>query len=40
MLELLGNGIVTILHWKYLLPLFMGTLAGVSAARCPASPSP
>jgi putative tricarboxylic transport membrane protein len=35
MLELLGNGIVTILQWKYLLPLFMGTLAGVVGGALP-----
>jgi putative tricarboxylic transport membrane protein len=35
MLELLGQGIVTVLHWKYLLPLFMGTLAGVVGGALP-----
>ena len=34
MLELLGNGIVTVLQWKYMLPLLLGTFAGGSAARC------
>ena len=35
MLELLGNGIVTVLEWKYLLPLFLGTLAGVIGGAVP-----
>jgi putative tricarboxylic transport membrane protein len=35
MLELLGNGLVTILQWKYLLPLFLGTLAGVIGGAVP-----
>lgn len=35
MLELLGTGIVTVLQWKYLLPLFMGTLAGVVGGALP-----
>ena len=35
MLELLGNGIVTVLHWKYLLPLFAGTFAGVVGGALP-----
>src|SRR5262245_66216693 len=35
MLELLASGIVAVLHWKYLLPLFMGTLAGVVGGALP-----
>jgi putative tricarboxylic transport membrane protein len=35
MLELLGTGIVTVLQWKYLLPLFMGTLAGIVGGALP-----
>ncbi len=35
MLELLGNGVVTILQWKFFLPLFMGTLAGVVGGAVP-----
>lgn len=35
MLELLGNGIITVLQWKYLLPLFVGTLAGVVGGALP-----
>jgi putative tricarboxylic transport membrane protein len=35
MLELLAGSIVTILHWKYLLPLFLGTLAGVVGGAVP-----
>src|SRR5262245_9378729 len=35
MLELLGNGIVTVLQWKYLLPLLLGTLAGVVGGSLP-----
>ena len=35
MLELLGGSILTILHWKYLLPLFLGTLAGVVGGAVP-----
>jgi putative tricarboxylic transport membrane protein len=35
MLELLGGSLVTILHWKYLLPLFLGTLAGVVGGAVP-----
>lgn len=35
MLELLGNGLLTILQWKYLLPLFLGTLAGVIGGAVP-----
>ena len=40
MLELLGHGLVTILQWKYLLPLFAARWSAWSAARCRASPSP
>ena len=35
MLDLLGNGIVTILQWKYMLPLFLGTLVGVVGGSLP-----
>ena len=35
MLELLGAGIVTMLQWKYLVPLFLGTLAGVVGGSLP-----
>jgi putative tricarboxylic transport membrane protein len=35
MFELLGNGLVTIIQWKYLLPLFFGTLAGVVGGALP-----
>ena len=35
MVELLGAGIVTIVQWKYLLPLFLGTLAGVVGGALP-----
>lgn len=35
MLELLGSGLVTLLQWKYMLPLFMGTLAGVVGGALP-----
>lgn len=35
MLELLGNSLITVLHWKYLLPLFMGTLVGVVGGALP-----
>lgn len=35
MLELLGHGLITILHWKYLLPLFMGTLVGIIGGALP-----
>jgi putative tricarboxylic transport membrane protein len=35
MLELLGAGIVTVLQWKYLLPLFLGTLAGIVGGAVP-----
>ena len=30
-----GTGLVTILQWKYLLPLFLGTLAGVVGGALP-----
>jgi putative tricarboxylic transport membrane protein len=35
MLELLGTGIATIVQWKYLVPLFLGTLAGVIGGSLP-----
>jgi putative tricarboxylic transport membrane protein len=35
MYELLGVGIVNVLQWKYLLPLFFGTLAGVIGGALP-----
>jgi putative tricarboxylic transport membrane protein len=35
MLELLGAGIVTILQWKYMVPLFLGTLVGVIGGSLP-----
>jgi putative tricarboxylic transport membrane protein len=35
MLDLLGNAVVTILQWKYLIPLFVGTLAGVVGGALP-----
>src|SRR5919109_4167315 len=35
MLDLLGNGIVTVLQWNYLVPLFFGTLAGVIGGAMP-----
>ncbi len=35
MLELLGNGIVTVLQWKYMVPLFFGTLVGVVGGSLP-----
>jgi putative tricarboxylic transport membrane protein len=35
MLELLGNGIITILQWKYLFPLMAGTFAGVVGGSLP-----
>jgi putative tricarboxylic transport membrane protein len=35
MLEQLANSILTILQWKYLLPLFLGTLAGVVGGAVP-----
>src|SRR5688572_31268366 len=35
MFELLGQGLLTIVQWKYLLPLFFGTLAGVVGGALP-----
>jgi len=35
MVELLGQGLADILHWKYLVPLFFGTLAGVVGGALP-----
>ena len=35
MLELLGNGIITVLQWKYMVPLFFGTLVGVIGGSLP-----
>jgi len=35
MLELLGNALVNIMQWKYLLPLFLGTLMGVIGGAIP-----
>lgn len=35
MLELLGAGVVNVLQWKYMLPLFLGTLAGVIGGSLP-----
>jgi putative tricarboxylic transport membrane protein len=35
MYELLGAGIANVLQWKYLLPLFIGTLAGVIGGALP-----
>jgi putative tricarboxylic transport membrane protein len=35
MYELLGAGVANILQWKYLLPLFAGTLAGVIGGALP-----
>ena len=35
MLDLLGNGIVTVLQWKYMLPLFAGTFVGVVGGSLP-----
>ncbi|MCL4765320.1 MAG: tripartite tricarboxylate transporter permease [Hyphomicrobiaceae bacterium] len=35
MLEPLGNGILTIVQWQYLLPLFLGTLIGVVGGALP-----
>ena len=35
MLELLGQGLATIVQWKYLLPLFLGTLVGVVGGSLP-----
>jgi putative tricarboxylic transport membrane protein len=35
MFELLGQGLLTMMQWKYLLPLFAGTLAGVVGGSLP-----
>ncbi|MGH6816207.1 MAG: tripartite tricarboxylate transporter permease, partial [Hyphomicrobiaceae bacterium] len=35
MLDLLGAGIWTVLQWKYMVPLFVGTLAGVVGGSLP-----
>src|SRR5690554_3475613 len=35
MLELLGNALLNIMQWKYLLPLFLGTLMGVIGGAIP-----
>src|SRR4029450_4183764 len=35
MIDLLANGIVDILQWKYMLPLFLGTLVGVVGGSLP-----
>ena len=35
MLGLLGDGLVTVAHWNYLVPLFFGTLAGVVGGALP-----
>ncbi len=35
MFELLGQGLVAMAQWKYLLPLFLGTLAGVVGGALP-----
>jgi putative tricarboxylic transport membrane protein len=35
MFDLLASGIINILQWKYLLPLFMGTLVGVVGGSLP-----
>ena len=35
MFELLGDGIVNILQWKYLIPLFIGSLVGVVGGSLP-----
>lgn len=35
MYELLGQGMLTVLHLKYLVPLFLGTLAGVVGGALP-----
>lgn len=35
MFELLGAGLLTVAQWKYLVPLFMGTLAGVIGGALP-----
>jgi len=35
MLELLGQGLATIIQWKYLIPLFAGTLVGTIGGSLP-----
>ena len=35
MFELLGDGIVNIVQWKYLIPLFIGCLVGVVGGALP-----
>ncbi len=35
MLGLLGDGLVTVAQWNYLVPLFFGTLAGVVGGALP-----
>ncbi|RZM99457.1 Tat pathway signal protein [Bradyrhizobium genosp. SA-3] len=35
MFELLGHGLLTVLQWKYLIPLFSGTLIGVIGGALP-----
>ncbi|MGY3620278.1 tripartite tricarboxylate transporter permease [Bradyrhizobium sp. USDA 10063] len=35
MFELLGQGLLTVLQWKYLVPLFAGTLVGVIGGALP-----
>lgn len=35
MLELLGQGLIDIVQWKYLLPLFVGTVVGVIGGALP-----
>jgi len=35
MLELLGNALLNIMQWKYLLPLVLGTLMGVIGGAIP-----
>src|SRR5574339_1315166 len=35
MYELLGGGLAEVLHLKYLLPLFLGTLAGILGGALP-----
>ena len=35
MFELLGQGLITIVQWKYLLPLLAGTFVGVIGGSLP-----
>ena len=35
MFDLLASGIVTTLQWKYMVPLFLGTLVGVVGGSLP-----